>query len=106
MIAYNRTGPTPPVKRIFEWWMARVRQMLRAGERRRARLLAQANVESLRTLVTRPDVKLDLVAFAQVLEVHLGTQARSVKKYLVAAVVGNDKAKTLVFDYLLDSAKH
>src|ERR1700722_15390337 len=68
--------------------------------------LAQAQVEGLRTLITGAGFELDLGALTQVLELNLRRQARAMEKDLVAAVVGNDKAETLVLDYLLDRAGH
>ena len=85
----------------FGWKQVRLGAM-----RTKAIWLTKPDVECLTTFLTRPYVELDLRTLAQILEVHLRRQSRAMEKNIIAAIVGNDKAKTLVFHYFLDCPIH
>src|ERR1700722_18385375 len=71
-----------------------------------SRLLAQPQVEGLRTFLAGACFELHFQALTQVLEVDLRCQPRAMEENLVAAVVRIDEAETLVLDYLFDRTVH
>lgn len=87
--------------------MARVHP-LTLDERRKciSMRLAQAKIERLRSFVAGTNFELDLVAFAQIIELNFGIELRTMEKNLIGAVVRDDEAEAFVLDYFLDRAKH
>src|SRR5262245_58660033 len=64
--------------------------------RRRAGTLAQLHVRGLGTLVPGTREELDLVTFAQILELRAADEPAPVEEHVGRAVVGRDEAESLV----------
>jgi len=68
--------------------------------------LAQPQIERLTAFLSAAHFELDFVALTQILEMDFGREGRAMKENFVAAVIGDDEAEALVFDYFLDCAEH
>jgi hypothetical protein len=68
--------------------------------------LAQLEVEGYGTFVSAPGLKLDRIAFVEILELRPRRKAAAMEKDVVAAVVGNDESKALIPDNFLYCSGH
>src|SRR5262245_39853622 len=68
--------------------------------------LARLQIERLRPFLALAHLKLDLLAFAELLEIDLRGHPGAMEEHLVAAVVGHDEPESLVAHDAFDGAEH